>query len=555
VLELLAKDQFRVQKVMQIEIQLTNEPIAEKIFPPGASGARGAWLEFRGVVRVEENGKNISALEYEAYPEMAEREIRRVLETLAAKHPCLAAKVVHRVGTIPVGDTAIYVGVESAHRGEAIALLAEFMIQLKQDVPIWKARALAEMSEGQGKKTRTSAATASRAGAPLSVDEALAKIQEHSHPLPGVPVRLAEAPGHVLREPVYAAEDFPACDRSTRDGYAILRNDSAEIFGVVDTLHAADWKPRQLKSGEAVRVATGSAMPCENLRVVMQEDAERMGDRVKILFRENGANVRRRGEEIRAGGTVLEAGTDLNPGAMALLAMVGCVKPLVSPALKIVHFTTGDEIVPPERAPKPGQIRDSNSILIRSLLNRFPCEVVQSHLIENFEQAKSQVAKYKSPIENANVLLFSGGASVGEKDFTRELLTHLGFEIVFNRLNVRPGAPLIFGVSGKRIAFGLPGNPVSHFVCFSLFVAAALRGLTGAKPHAFLQGPLALKLDDAPNSRETFLPARWDAAGLRPLAWMSSGDVRCLAEANALIRVPPDSDLMDAGAKVEFLPA
>jgi molybdopterin molybdotransferase len=537
---------------MQIEIQLTNERIAEKIYPPNSLGARGAWLEFRGVVRAEENGKNISALEYEAYPEMAEREIRRIMESLAAKHPCLAAKVVHRVGAIPVGDTAIYVGVESAHRGEAIALLTEFMNQLKQDVPIWKARALAEMLVEGGKKSQL---LASAKGAPISLDEAVTKIQTHSQPLPGVRVPLAEAFGHVLREKVSAPEDFPACDRSTRDGYAILQSDSSEMFQVVDTLHAADWKPRQLKSGEAVRVATGSAMPCENLRVVMQEDVERMGDRVKILFRENGTNVRKRGEEIRAGGTVLEAGTDLNGGAMALLAMVGCVQPLVSPALKIVHFTTGDEIVSPEQSPKPGQIRDSNSILIRSLLNKFPCEVVQSHLRENFEEAKSQVAKYKSQIEDANVLLFSGGASVGEKDFTRELLTHLGFEIVFNRLNVRPGAPLIFGVSGKRIAFGLPGNPVSHFVCFHLFVATALRGLSGAKPQAFLQGPLALKLDDAPNSRENFLPARWDAAGLRPLAWMSSGDVRCLAEANALIRVPPNSDPMDAGAKVEFLPA
>jgi len=535
---------------MQIEIQLTSQPIAEKILPPHSLGARGAWLEFRGVVRAEENGKNISALAYEAYPEMAEREIRRIMESLAAKHPCLAAKVLHRVGIIPVGDTAIYVGVESAHRGEAIALLMEFMNQLKQDVPIWKARAVTETPAGI-----KSQPLAPAKGAGLSIDEALTKIRTHSQPLPGVRVPLAEAFGRVLRESVSAAEDFPACDRSTRDGYAILQNDPAEMFQVVDTLHAADWKPRQLKSGEAVRVATGSAMPCENLRVVMQEDAERMGDRVKILFRENGANVRKRGEEIRAGGTVMEAGTDLNAGAMALLATAGCVKPIVSPSLKIVHFTTGDEIVPPEQAPKPGQIRDSNSTLIRNLLQKYPCDVTQSHLRENFEEAKSQIAKYKSQIENANVLVVSGGASAGEKDFTRELLAHLGFEIIFNRLNVRPGAPLIFGVNGKRVAFGLPGNPVSHFVCFHLFVAAALRGLCGAKSQVFLQGPLALKLDDAPNSRETFLPARWGATGLHPLKWMSSGDVTCLAEANALIRVPPNSDPMDAGAKVEFLPA
>ena len=106
------------------------------------SAKTGAWLEFRGVVRGEENGQPISALEYEAYPEMAEREIRRLLQEMATQHPCLAAKVIHRVGVIPVGETAIYVGVASPHRGEAIALLAEFMDRLKQDVPIWKRRAL-----------------------------------------------------------------------------------------------------------------------------------------------------------------------------------------------------------------------------------------------------------------------------------------------------------------------------------------------------------------------------------------------------------------------------
>ena len=128
---------------MEIEFQLTRGPIAEKIPPPARLGMAGAWLEFRGVVRGGENGQAISALEYEAYPEMAEREIRRLLTEISTRHLCIAAKVIHRVGVIPVGDTAIYVGVASPHRREAIALLAEFMDQLKRDVPIWKRRAIA----------------------------------------------------------------------------------------------------------------------------------------------------------------------------------------------------------------------------------------------------------------------------------------------------------------------------------------------------------------------------------------------------------------------------
>ena len=127
---------------MEIEIQLTDQTIAEPIPPPLHSGAAGAWMEFRGVVRAEEDGQPIRALEYEAYPEMAVREMRRILETLAVQHPCLAVKVMHRTGLVPVGATAIYVGVAAAHRVEALALLGGFMDRLKQDVPIWKRRAV-----------------------------------------------------------------------------------------------------------------------------------------------------------------------------------------------------------------------------------------------------------------------------------------------------------------------------------------------------------------------------------------------------------------------------
>ena len=564
---------------MEIEFQLTSEPIAEKISPPQGwpSAKTGAWLEFRGVVRGEEDGRTISALEYEAYPEMAEREIRRLLQEIATRHPCLAAKAIHRVGIIPVGETAIYVGVASSHRAEAIALLAEFMDRLKQDVPIWKRRGIVAAVCDRRSQNETPKSGAHRA--PLQMDEAISEIQSRCPPLPAVRMPLAESFGHVLRETVCATEDLPPVDRSTRDGYAILQNDELETFSVVDTLHAADWKPRQLKSGEAVRVATGASLPCENLRVLMQENVERTGDHIRIVRRETARSVSVRGEDLRAGEPLLQPGAKLDAGVLALLATAGNVNPLVSPRLRVLHFTTGDEIVPPDQTPKPGQIRDSNSFLIRGLLQHFSCDVTQKHLPEDFEQAKSKilecgdvsplgsstrhVASFQSAdvstqskflASNANVILVSGGASVGEKDFTRPLLEWLGFDIIFSQVNVRPGRPLIFGVNGSRVAFGLPGNPLSHFVCFHLFVAAALKKLVGEEPRRFLRGRLAAKLDDAPNPRETLWPARLDLAGLHPLAWASSGNVTCLAETNALSRVPANRGSIGAGAEVDFLP-
>jgi molybdopterin molybdotransferase len=556
---------------MEIEVQLTGSPIAEKVSPPRLA-VHGAWLEFRGAVRDEENGEKISGLEYEAYPEMAAREIRRILELLAIKHDCLAARVIHRVGIIPVGDAAIYVGIASRHRAEAIALLEEFMNQLKQGVPIWKRRALpveARLASGGGQKTVRPTLK--------SLDEALAEIQSYCPSLPAVCAPLAEAFGRVLRETVCAPEDLPLFDRSTRDGYAIRADDASETYSVVDILHAVDWKPRQLKPGEAVRVATGSSLPCENLRVVMQENVERTGDQIRIIRRECATNISFRGEDLRAGEPLLHTGTKLDAGALAILATVGHVNPLVSPRLRVVHFTTGDEIVPPDQTPKPGQIRDSNSILIRGLLWNFPCDVEQAHLSEDFENAKAECEKRKAEIGNANMILISGGASVGEKDFTRPLLESLGFEIVFSQINLRPGRPLIFGVNGGasvpaswlgsslappnkiQVAFGLPGNPLSHFVCFHFAVAAALARLAGGEPPTFLCGQLGQKLDDQPCPRETLWPAKLEigpdgVARLHPLAWANSGNVACLASANALVRVPANIGPLEQFAAVDFLP-
>ncbi len=541
---------------MEIEIQLLHEPVAEKMSPPPIGG-HGAWLEFRGVVRGEENAQSISALEYEAYPEMAAREIRRLLEEISSRHPCLAARVVHRIGIIPVGETAIYVGIAASHRGEAIALLAEFMDRLKQDVPIWKRQALSSVAANVNLRisgSHQSADSHRRLQSVRSLDDALAEIHTHCQPLPAVRTPLEACFGRVLRETICASEDFPDGDRSTRDGYAILPNDESEIFRVVDTLHAADWKPRELKIGETVRVATGATLPCEHLRVLMQENVERTGDRIRILRRESASNVRRRGEELRTGEAVLQPGVKLGAGTLALLATVGGTQPLVSPRLRVCHFTTGDEIILPEQTPKPGQIRDSNSILIRNLLQKYPCHLEQAHWPEKFELAKSKISHRQSTVGDADVLLVSGGASVGEKDFTRPLLESLGFEIIFSQVNVRPGRPLIFGQKGGRIAFGLPGNPLSHFVCFHLFVAAALAKLTGGAPPEFRRGTLAAKLEDGPNPRETLWPARRDAAGLHPLAWVSSGDVTCLTETNALIRVPANRGSIESGAIVDFLP-
>ena len=382
----------------------------------------------------------------------------------------------------------------------------------------------------------------------------MAAIRAHCEPLPAERVPLAAALGRVLREAVHAPEDIPACDRSTRDGYAILQHDTSEVFQVVDTLFAADWKPRQLQPGEAVHVATGAALPGEGLRVVMQENVERQGIYFRIVEPESGLNRRQCGEEVQRGAQLITAGTRLDAGKLALLAAVGWVQPQVNARLRVVHCTTGDEVVPPEQTPGPGQIRDSNSILIRSLMQNIGCELFKTHLPEDFAHTKQECEKLKAEIDRADLLLISGGASVGEKDFTQRLLAGLGFDIHFSQVNMRPGKPLIFSTQGRRAAFGLPGNPLSHFVCFHFAVATALARFTGETPPQFRRGWLAAPLLAAACPRETLWPARREWAELQPLPRTSSGDVTSFAWANALLRVPANCPTLAAGTEVDFLP-
>lgn len=554
---------------MDIEIQLTDQPIAANLSPAADPGVVGARTEFHGLVRGEEDGQSIRALEYEAYPEMVQRQVHRLLEELSAKHPCWSARVVHRVGIVPVGEAALYVGIVSAHRAEGLALLAAFLDRLKQDVPIWKRRAIGanHLTDGGQPGAPPSppgdvpcaAAGSADPTVPRSLDEALADIRARGVPLPPERVPLTNALGRVLRETVCAPEDLPPFDRSAVDGYAIRRDDTANEFRVVDNLRAGDWRPRELQVGEAVRIATGAALPGPGLQVVMQEDTQREGDGVRLLRRSSQAlHIRFRGEDVSRGRPLVPTGTRLNPGALAVLASVGHIEPLVSPRLRVLHLATGDEVIPPDQKPGPGQIRDSNSILVRSLLCGWPCEVESRRLPEDLESAWRQLDE--GCAARADVLLVSGGASVGEHDHTRALLERLGFEIVFSQIAVRPGKPTLFGMNAGRVAFGLPGNPLAHFVAFHLEVATALARLLGAaETPQFRRGHLAADLhDDKPCSRETLWPARLEWLGaaprLRPLVWRSSGDPTCLAEVSALLRVPPNTIELAAKTEVAFLP-
>jgi molybdopterin molybdotransferase len=395
-------------------------------------------------------------------------------------------------------------------------------------------------------------ATTNRAA---SASEVLELVREICRPLGAERVSLTNAVGRVLREPICASEDQPPFDRSSLDGFAVRMDDPTTRFRIVDEIRAGDWKPRRLQAGEAVRIATGGALPDDGLQVVMREDAEREGEFVSVPRRADARNIRLRGEDARAGQNIIEPGIRLQPGALGLMASVGCAQPLVTRLPRVLHLATGNEIVPPEEQPQRGQIRDSNSTLVRAFLDQWRIQPTQLRVPEDEAAAR---AALEGSAREADLILISGGASVGEHDFTRHLLEQFGFTIHVSKTTARPGKPLIVAQHGNTIAFGLPGNPLAHFVCLNLYVRAALEAFAGRVAESvFHTGVLLTELPADGNARETFWPAHWrlrdGVATLTPLRWSSSGDLTSLASTNALIRVTAGAERLERSRWVEFV--
>ncbi len=273
--------------------------------------------------------------------------------------------------------------------------------------------------------------------------------------------------------------------------------------------------------------------------------------------RTTATHIRRRGEDARAGAVLLRAGTRLGPAELSLLAQLGATEPRVSPAVRVLHFTTGNELVDPATQPAAGQIRDSNSTLIAALIAQCGAQLVQQSRCGDSLDALAGAVE-AAHAATWDVLLISGGASVGDFDFGARALERLGFEIHFRHINLRPGKPLIFATRGRQAAFVIPGNPVSHFVTFHTAIARALEALECA-PAAWPLATVKLShaLHEPPSPRETWWPARVSLAAGRlsaeALVRQSSGDLCGMSAVNALLRIASGAGEFATGAEIECL--
>jgi molybdopterin molybdotransferase len=376
----------------------------------------------------------------------------------------------------------------------------------------------------------------SRQRAMLSVDEVWSLIDREVRPLPAVRMPVGQALGRRLAEEIRADADMPAFDRSAIDGYALKEDAAPGWFRIIGEFRPGMPPFPAPGAGEAVKIFTGSALPESGVGLVMLEDTETEAEKVLVRVAASRKHVRTRGLQARRGDVLLPSGAVVNAGAVALLASVGATSPLVSALPRIMHLVTGSELVAANSDPPPGFIRDSNSPLVAALLVEAGTGALsQCRVSESVEEAMKALEGF-----DADLLLISGGASVGAYDGTVEILKRLGFDIHCSKVRSRPGKPLIFATWGAHAAFGLPGNPLSHFVCFHLFVRRALDAMCGRVP----QRTIRVQIDgERPHSdpRETWWPARVRVEEgtlmAKALPWTDSSDLTGLAPANALLRI------------------
>jgi molybdopterin molybdotransferase len=388
----------------------------------------------------------------------------------------------------------------------------------------------------------------------ISVDRALEIVLEHTRPLPVEEVPLTGALGRVLARDVASDLDFPPFDRSAMDGFAVKSADASLApvgLRVAGQIRAGQWPERPLETGQAVEIMTGAPLPQGADAVQQVEKTRRLPDGwVEILAGvEPGQNVSARGSEVRAGETVLSGGRRIDPSMVAVLAAVGQALVKVGARPEVALVVTGDELVDAGEVPTGARIRNSNGYAVLAQAREAGAD---ARLLGVVPDDPKRIARKVEEGLSADVLVLSGGVSEGVYDLVEDVLKRLSVEIHFDKVAIKPGAPLVFGTlahpgpvastarRGVTLVFGLPGNPVSAQVTFDLFARAALLRMQGARN--VRRPEVEVELHDRARNRSgrrAHLPARlrWSAGRLLADLVLSRGsaDVVAHARANALV--------------------
>jgi molybdopterin molybdotransferase len=373
-----------------------------------------------------------------------------------------------------------------------------------------------------------------------------------------------QAEGLHLARPLTADRDYPPFDKSQMDGYAVRAADvlcAPADLRMVGEIAAGQWPQRTVNPGEAIAIMTGAPMPPGAEGVVPVEDCQKLSSETVRILSTGGDPARfvaRRGGECVAGQVVLTEGTQMGPAQIAVAASVGASEVEVFAAPRVAVLATGDELVPGDQQPGPAQIRNSNTPMLLSLLRRLGCEVVDLGTVpDQLDATREALVRGLTH----DVLFVTGGMSMGEYDYVPRLLQEIGVDLKITKLRIKPGKPFVFGVfvPASSYVFGLPGNPVSGYVCTVRLASRLLARLSaGAVEERWLTGMLDTALPSN-GPREFYQPAIWkdangaESATVTPLKWKGSADLFTLAQANCLLVRRENESALPQGTLVRVL--
>lgn len=392
----------------------------------------------------------------------------------------------------------------------------------------------------------------------LTPDDAARAIAEHAPRLPIAPVALRDAAGCILRQPVHAERDQPPFDRVAMDGIALASNATAREFRIAGT-QAAGAPPLTLtRPDECIEAMTGAMLPigCDCVipveRLTIQNGRAKLADDVVLA---PWLNIHRRGVDIKAGALTLRPGIELGAPEVAVIASAGLAHVQATRAPRIVVISTGDELIEPGQPIEAWQIRRSNVFGVAAALRRHGfARVADDHLPDDADSLRQRLSQH---LEAADVLILSGGVSMGKFDYVPQVLTELGVRQIFHKIAQRPGKPMWFGVRASsqgadKAVYALPGNPVSTLACMARYVLPALKLSMGLEPQADTTVQLTAECKTLP-ALATLLPVRLTAnGGAQPQPTQGSGDFTSLIGAHGCVQLPPGTEPVSAGSVVKF---
>lgn len=385
----------------------------------------------------------------------------------------------------------------------------------------------------------------------ITLEQAIETINTNVKVLASEPVPLAESLNRVLREDVISDIDMPPFDKSAVDGYACRKAEIRNELNVIGTLAAGSQSRLAIGKNQCAKIMTGAAMPSgADCVLLIEHVAELSEKRIRFNGETTSANICFKGEDVVAGDKLVRSGTRIAPREIASLALAGYGLPLVSKKPRVGIVATGDEIVEPSVKPNQSQIRNSNSYQLIAHAQQFGCEVAYYGIAEDSNDAIGGIIAKSS--QESDLLLITGGVSMGDLDLVPSLLEQGGFKTLFHGVSIQPGRPTIFGKSRNKFVFGIPGNPVASFVVFETLIKELLATLMGLKGFRRIVGcRLASDLKRQKVGRLGWRPVKIDTDGNAiPLEYHGTAHITAYIEADGMVSIPIGVEKIPEGSIV-----